>query len=181
MIQCKCELNIEGKNMCLYNYNKKERKYKHLTYAEKTMIERWHNKEKLSTREIAKLLDKSERTIRRELKRGKTIIKDYLWRDVEVYSADVSNREYILNLEAKGKELKIGSNLEVAERIEYKVKKERKSAEVVAYELKEEEINDYLYTKNYEYDDKDFDIKKTSYSSFLKFHFSNTLRYWQSQ
>ena len=32
--------------MCLYNYNKKERKYKHLTYAEKTMIERWHNKEK---------------------------------------------------------------------------------------------------------------------------------------
>ena len=23
---------------------------------------------------------------------------------------------------------------------------------------KEEEINDYLYTKNYEYDDKDFDI-----------------------
>ncbi len=97
--------------MCLYNYNKKERKYKHLTYAEKTMIERWHNKEKLSTREIAKLLDKSERTIRRELKRGKTIIKDYLWRDVEVYSADVSNREYILNLEAKGKELKPFLNL----------------------------------------------------------------------
>lgn len=26
---------------------------------------------------------------------------------------------------------------------------------------KEEEINDYLYTKNYEYDDKDFDIKKS--------------------
>ena len=24
MIQCKCELNIGGKNMCLYNYNKKE-------------------------------------------------------------------------------------------------------------------------------------------------------------
>ena len=126
--------------MCLYNYNKKERKYKHLTYAEKTMIERWHNKEKLSTKEMAKLLDKSERTIRRELKRGKTIIKDSLWRDVEVYSADVSHNEYISNLEAKGKELKIGSNLEVAERIEYKIKKEKKSAEVVAYELKEEKL-----------------------------------------
>ena len=84
--------------MCLYNYNKKESKYKHLTYAKKTMIERQHNKEKLSTKEIAKLLDKSERTIRKELKRGKTIIKDYLWRDVEVYSADVSHNEYILNL-----------------------------------------------------------------------------------
>ena len=26
--------------MCLLHYNKKEKKYKHLTYAERTMIER---------------------------------------------------------------------------------------------------------------------------------------------
>ncbi len=30
---------------------------------------------------------------------------------------------------------------------------------------REEEINDYLYKINYEYDDRDFDIKKTSNSS----------------
>ena len=126
--------------MCLYNYNKNNKKYKHLTYAEKTMIERWHNKERRSTKEIAELLDKSERTIRREIKRGKIITKDSLWRDVEEYSADVSHNEYMLNLESKGKELKIGSNLKVAERIEYKIKEEKKSAEVVAYELREEEL-----------------------------------------
>ena len=33
--------------MCLLNYNKKINKYKHITYAERTMIERWYNKEKL--------------------------------------------------------------------------------------------------------------------------------------
>ena len=48
--------------MCLLDYNKKTRKYKHLTYAEKTMIERWHNKDKKSNEEIAKILNKSERT-----------------------------------------------------------------------------------------------------------------------
>ena len=34
--------------MCLLNYNKKEEKYKHLTYAERTMIETWYNSDKKS-------------------------------------------------------------------------------------------------------------------------------------
>ena len=54
--------------MCLINYNKEIIKYKHLTYTEKTMIERWHNNEHKSNKEIAELLNKSERTIRREIK-----------------------------------------------------------------------------------------------------------------
>ena len=58
--------------MCLLDYNKKTIKYKHLTYTERTMIERWYNKEKLSKKEIAERLNKSERTIRREIKRGLT-------------------------------------------------------------------------------------------------------------
>ena len=43
MIQCKCELTLEVINMCLYNYNKEIKKYKHITYAERTMIETWYN------------------------------------------------------------------------------------------------------------------------------------------
>ena len=39
--------------MCLYNYNKEKRKYKHLTYAERTMIERWYNQDHKSKKEIA--------------------------------------------------------------------------------------------------------------------------------
>lgn len=43
MIQCKCEQTLEVKTMCLLNYNKNNKKYKHLTYAERTMIETWYN------------------------------------------------------------------------------------------------------------------------------------------
>lgn len=60
--------------MCLLNYNKNNRKYKHLTYGERTMIETWYNSDKKSKKEIANLLHKSERTIRREINRGKFFV-----------------------------------------------------------------------------------------------------------
>ena len=56
--------------MCLLDYNKKVKKYKHITYSERTMIETWYNSDKKSKKEIAELLHKSERTIRREITRG---------------------------------------------------------------------------------------------------------------
>ena len=97
--------------MCLLNYNKENKKYKHLTYTERTMIERWHNREHLSKKEIAERLDKSERTIRREIKRGLTTNLTSELEEIKVYSADIAHNEYLLNLEAKGQELKIGSNI----------------------------------------------------------------------
>ena len=39
--------------MCLLDYNKKVKKYKHITYAERTMIETWYNCDKKNKREIA--------------------------------------------------------------------------------------------------------------------------------
>ena len=64
--------------MCLYNYNKENKKYKHLTYAERTMIETWYNQDHKSKEEIARLLHKSERTIRREIKRGLVVVRGYI-------------------------------------------------------------------------------------------------------
>jgi len=61
--------------MCLYNYNKEKGKYKHLTYAERTMIETWYNSDHKSKKEIAELLHKSERTMRREINRGLITIR----------------------------------------------------------------------------------------------------------
>jgi IS30 family transposase len=57
--------------MCQNNYNRKkeEKKYQHLNYVEKTQIERWYNIEKKPCSEIAKLLNKSVRTIQREIKK----------------------------------------------------------------------------------------------------------------
>ena len=123
--------------MCLLNYNKKTNKYKHITYAERTMIERWHNKERLSKREIANRLNKSERTIRREIKKGMTINLTSNLEEIEVYSADISQQQYEENLKAKGQEIKIGSNITLVKLIEGKILEEKKSPEVIEYELKE--------------------------------------------
>ena len=123
--------------MCLLNYNKKTNKYKHITYSERTMIERWHNKERLSKREIANRLNKSERTIRREIKKGMTINLTSNLEKIKVYSADISQQQYEENLKAKGQEIKIGSNITLVKLIEGKILEEKKSPEVIVYELKE--------------------------------------------
>ena len=123
--------------MCLLNYNKKGKKYKHITYVERTMIERWHNKEKLSKKEIANRLNKSERTIRREIKKGITINLTSNLEEIKVYSADISQQKYEENIKAKGKEIKIGSNISLVKLIEKKILEEKKSPEVIVYELKE--------------------------------------------
>ena len=123
--------------MCQEKYNTKneEKKYKHINYVERTQIERWYNIEHRRKAEIAKLLNKSERTIRREINRGKIVIKDQLWRDKQIYSADTAQRKYNYNIQAKGPELKIGSDYELAEYIENGIKKERKSPEIIIAEI----------------------------------------------
>ncbi len=148
--------------MCLLNYNKENKKYKHLTYAEKIMIERWHNKDHKSNKEIAGLLGKSERTIRREIKRGLTVNLTSELEEIEVYSADISNDEYMANLKAKGQELKIGSNIDIIKRIEKMIKEEKKSPEVIEVELKQVGLIDITARtiRNYIYDGNVFDLKE---------------------
>ena len=61
------------------------------------MIERWYNQEHRSKEEIAKLLNKSDRTIRREINRGLVIVKGYMWEDKEEYSAQIAQEKYEYN------------------------------------------------------------------------------------
>ena len=56
--------------MCHKNNTTKERKGKHLDYSERLSIERWWNRDKRTKVEIAELLDRNEKTIRLEIKRG---------------------------------------------------------------------------------------------------------------
>ena len=146
--------------MCLLNYTKENKKYKHLTYAERTMIERWYNRDCLSKKEIAKNLDKSERTIRREIKRGLIIVRGYEYEEKEEYSADTAQRAYEENLAAKGQELKIGSDIKIIQRIEKMIKEDKKSPEVIAYELTKEGLLDITARtiRNYIYDGNVFDL-----------------------
>jgi IS30 family transposase len=124
------------------------------------MIERWFNKEGLSKKEIAKRLDKSERTIRREINRGLTINLTSELEVINIYSADIAYDEYKLHLEAKGQELKIGSNIKLVKKIEKMIKEEKKSPEVIAFELKKEGLIEISARtiRNYIYDGKVFDL-----------------------
>lgn len=148
--------------MCLLNYNKEKKKYKHLNYAERTMIERWYNKEQLSKKEIAERLAKSERTIRREIQRGMTTNLTTEFVEIKVYSADIAQKLYEENLKAKGRELKIGSNLELVNKIESMIKEEKKSPEAIEYELKQKGLIDITgrTIRNYINDGNVFDIKE---------------------
>lgn len=127
--------------MCQENYNieskqKKEFKYKHLNYTEKTQIERWYNIEKRKCSEISKLLNKSVRTIQREIKRG---LVENLTTNLEViyvYSADVSEQKYRYNMTAKGPNIKLDADYKLAEYIENGIKKDRKSPEILIAEIK---------------------------------------------
>ena len=146
--------------MCHNNYSKENKKYKHLIYAERTMIERWYNRDHLSKKEIAKNLDKSERTIRREIKRGLTTNLNTYLEEIKVYSADIAQQAYEESLLAKGTGLKIGSNIAVVEKIEKMIKEEKKSPEVIAYELTKAGLLEITARtiRNYIYDGNVFDL-----------------------
>ena len=102
------------------NYTTEIRKYKHLNYVERTQIERWYNKEKRSKAEIAILLRKSERTIRREINRGKVKNLTTELEEIWVYSADVAEQKYRYEMTGKGPQMKLDNDREFVKYIEVK-------------------------------------------------------------
>ena len=123
--------------MCHKNNTTKERKGKHLDYSERLSIERWWNRDKRTKIEIAGLLDRTEKTIRNEIKRG--LVKNLTSELVEilVYSADVAQARYEYYLKAKGPKLKIDNDYELKEYVEKSIKEDKKSPEVIAKEIKQ--------------------------------------------
>ena len=123
--------------MCQENNITKSRKGKHLEYSERQSIERWWNKDKRTKVEIAGLLERTEKTIRNEIKRG--LVKNLTTELIEiwVYSADVAQQKNEYYLKAKGPKLKIDNDYELKEYVEKSIKKDKKSPEVIAEEIKE--------------------------------------------
>ena len=122
--------------MCQQNNNTKSKKGKHLEYSERQSIERWFNRDKRTKLEIAELLDRTEKTIRNEIKRG--LVKNLTTELIEiwVYSADVAQQKYEYYLKAKGPKLKIDNDYELKEYVEKSIKEDKKSPEVIAKEIK---------------------------------------------
>lgn len=123
--------------MRLLNYNKKTKKYKHITLAERTMIETWYNCDKKSKKEISVLLHKSERTIRREINRGLVKVLNYDLTDKYEYSARIAQRKYEYGMTSKGPELKLDQDYKLVKHIEKEIYENKKSPEVVAVQLSE--------------------------------------------
>ena len=117
------------------NNNTKNRKGKHLNYSERQLIERWYNRDNRTKVEISRLLDRTEKTIRNEIKRGlvRNLSSELI--EIWVYSADVAQQRYEYYLKAKGPKLKIDNDYELKEYIEKSIKEDKKSPEVIAKEI----------------------------------------------
>lgn len=103
-------------------------KGKHLTESERQLIERWHNKEKLSNREIAYRLGKAPQTIHNEIQRGTVQLK-YKTK----YSARIAQENYkVLRTHSK-RSTKITAQLDekISKAVENKI-----SLEVIHQDIK---------------------------------------------
>ncbi len=98
-------------------------------------------------KELAEKLQKSERTIKREIERGKYIKRDYLYREVYSYSYDLGQKYRNENKSKKEFKLKIGDNYKYYEYIG-KLLKEKNSpyAALVKASKKEFDVNISLKT-----------------------------------
>ncbi len=117
------------------NNNIKTRKNKYLSKDEKSFIEGYLSseiknnlgkvkKKKLCKiyKEIAEKLDRSERTIKREIDRGKYIKKDNIYNDVYSYSYTISNEKRENKKLLKQTKLKIDNKIELYKFIANKLK-----------------------------------------------------------
>lgn len=109
--------------------------HKHLTWTDRLKIEKGL-KEGLKPLQIAARLHVHNTTIYRELKRGTYTHLNSDLTTEERYSPEIAEARYRENLSAKGGDLKIGNDRELADYIEYKILEEGYSPAAVVAEIK---------------------------------------------
>jgi len=102
-------------------YTTKERKGKHLNYEERIKIEALY-RSGLRPSGIGLELERSKRTIERELAKGKVDLLKSDLTTYETYSAELGQNEYDQRATAKGPALKIGNDHKFAEYVETSIK-----------------------------------------------------------
>ena len=119
----------------------KEGKWKQINEKERYKIEALLE-QGLTPAEIGANLNpkRDRRTIEREIERGLTEQRDYLWRERYVYCADVGQRKHEENASNKGRDLKIGHDHRLAEHIERKIIEEKYSPDAVIGEIKAKDL-----------------------------------------
>lgn len=79
------------------------------------MIETWYNSDKNSKKEIAVLLHKSERTIKRKINHGLVAIRNYDWTECVEYSARLAQDKYEYCMTSKAPVLKLDQDIKQVE------------------------------------------------------------------
>ena len=132
------------------------RKGKHLTREERVVIERMSRAGGgPPPGHTAAVLGRHQRTIERELAMGRVNHLDYELREKCVYSSDRGQDVHDLNATAKGAELKLGHNHELAEFIRCRIVKHKESPDVVAHRMRQAGMEGAVCTKTlYNYIDQ---------------------------
>ena len=115
------------------------RRFKHLTKADRLTIETMI-KDGKSEKEIAERIGVHESTIYREIKRGQYMHRNSDYTEELRYSPDIAHQKYRENLKAKGPDLKIGNDQELANYIEKRIADDGYSPEAVLGEIKQKEM-----------------------------------------
>ena len=127
-----------GTDMCQCNYNTENNNGKHLTYEDRTVIAHLFNIQKMNYTEIADELGSHRTTISREIKKGLFEVRKGNGTTRDYYDPQRAQKEYDNNATAKGPNLKIDNNHEIAQFIEKKVN-EKYSPEVIAELIKNDD------------------------------------------
>ena len=130
------------------------RQGKHLTREERVVVERMSRGGR-PPRDIARVLGRHRRTIEREITRGRVTHRDSEWRVKHVYSCDRGQDVHDLNATARGPQLKLGANREMAEFIRQQIVVGKQSPDVVAYRMRQAGLEGFVCTKTiYNYIDQ---------------------------
>jgi len=130
------------------------RKGKHLNRDERIIIERM-SRGGIPPLDIAAALGRHPRTIERELVRGRVVHKDTQWREIHVYSSDRGQDVHDLNATARGPDLKLGRNHEMAQFIRCRIVDHGESPDVVAARLRQAGVAGAVCTRTlYRYIDQ---------------------------
>lgn len=111
------------------------RRFRHLTKTDRIRIEQQLRDGK-EPKEIADALGVHISTIYREKKRGEYTHRNSDWTEETRYSSDLGEMKYRANLAAKGPDLKIGNDHELAEYIERRIADDKLSPAAVLGEIK---------------------------------------------
>lgn len=162
-----------------YNNNRKKVNWQQITEEIRYKIEAYFE-EGLKPSRIAELLGYSKRTIERERKLGTVIqrirnLSNKKYEDefitVKVYKADVAQRRHNERAAKKGRNLKIGSDIRLANYIEDKIINEHYSPDAVIGRIKHENIkfDASICTKTvYNYIDKGIFLNLTNKDLLIK-------------